>query len=165
MSDGVREGFLGLGSNQGDREAHLRAALAALPDRGVEVLATSSLYETAPVGEFAGPQPDYLNLVARVRTELEPDQLLAVCKRLEIERGRDLSGPRHGPRPLDLDLLTLGDLELEGPDLVIPHPALTGRRFVLEPLLELDPGARLPDGTVLAAALAGLDPGGVRRLR
>jgi 2-amino-4-hydroxy-6-hydroxymethyldihydropteridine diphosphokinase len=153
-----RVGYLGLGSNVGDREAHLRAAVAALREHGVQVEAVSSLYETEPVGEIPD-QPDFLNAVARVRTELEPEGLLDLCKAIEIEHGRLLGGARHGPRPLDVDVLTLGDLELETERLTLPHPQVTSRRFVLEPLLELDPELALPDGTRLADALAGLGPG------
>ena len=110
-------------------------------------------------------QPDFLNAAVRVRTELEPLALLDLCKAIEAERGRLFGAPRHGPRPLDVDLLLLGDLELENERLTLPHPEVTSRRFVLEPLLELDPQLRLPDGTSLAAALESLEPGQrVRRL-
>ncbi len=81
-----------------------------------------------------------------------------LCKEIEAERGRR-RGPRHGPRPLDLDLLLLGDLELSTERLTLPHPEVTSRRFVLVPLLELDPELALPDGTRLADALAALGPG------
>jgi 2-amino-4-hydroxy-6-hydroxymethyldihydropteridine diphosphokinase len=148
--------YLGMGSNVGDRRGHLRAAVAALDDHGVEVEAVSSLYETEPVGELLD-QPDFLNAVARVRTELDPESLLDLCKAIEVERGRMLGGQRHGPRPLDLDLLLVDDVELDSERLTLPHPEVTSRRFVLEPLLELDPGLTLPDGTVLADALAALE--------
>jgi 2-amino-4-hydroxy-6-hydroxymethyldihydropteridine diphosphokinase len=148
-------GYLGLGSNVGDREQHLRAALAALPDHGVEVEAVSSLYETEPVGEIA-EQQDFLNAAARVSTGLEPEELLDVCKAIEVEHGRLFGAPRHGPRPLDLDVLLLGELELESERLQLPHPQVTSRRFVLVPLLELDPELTLPDGTRLDQALDAL---------
>jgi 2-amino-4-hydroxy-6-hydroxymethyldihydropteridine diphosphokinase len=154
----VRVGYLGLGSNVGDREAHLGAALAALREHGVEVDATSSLYETEPVGEVLD-QPDFLNAAVRIRTDLEPEALLDVCKSIEVEQGRMLGGQRHGPRPLDVDLLLLGNIELRTERLTLPHPEVTRRRFVLAPLLELDPGLQLPDGTRLDDALAGLGPG------
>jgi 2-amino-4-hydroxy-6-hydroxymethyldihydropteridine diphosphokinase len=153
-----RTGYLGLGSNVGDREEHLRAALRLLPEHGVQVEAVSSLYETEPVGEILD-QPDFLNAAARIRTALEPEQLLDACKAIEIEQGRMFAGPRHGPRPLDLDLLLLGDVELDGERLRLPHSEVTSRRFVLAPLLELDPDLALPDGTRLDAALAALGPG------
>ena len=158
MADPERVGYLGLGSNVGDREEHLRAALELLREHGVEVEAVSSLYETEPVGEILD-QPDFLNAVARIRTELEPEELLEVCKAIEVERGRMFAGPRHGPRPLDVDLLLLGDLELADETLTLPHRDLTGRRFVLIPLLELDPQLALPDGTRLDRALEDLPEG------
>jgi 2-amino-4-hydroxy-6-hydroxymethyldihydropteridine diphosphokinase len=154
----VRTGYLGLGSNVGDSAAHLRAAIELLPRRGVEVAAVSSAYVTAPVGEVLD-QPDFLNAAIRVSTQLAPEALLDACKAVEAERGRPLAAPRHSPRPLDVDLLLLGDLELASERLTLPHPEVTRRRFVLVPLLELDPGLALPDGTRLAAALAALPAG------
>jgi 2-amino-4-hydroxy-6-hydroxymethyldihydropteridine diphosphokinase len=147
-----RIGFLGLGSNVGDRVEHLQAALALLPEHGVQVEAVSSTYETEPVGEILD-QPDFLNAAARISTELEPEELLDACKAIEFEQGRMFGGPRHGPRPLDVDVLLLGDIQLESERLTLPHPQVTARRFVLEPLVELDPDLRLPDGTVLRDAL------------
>ena len=154
----MRAGYLGLGSNVGDRAAHLRAAIEALNRGGAEVEASSSLYETEPVGEVLD-QPDFLNAAVRVRTDLEPEALLDLCKAIEVERGRLLDAPRHSPRPLDLDLLLLGDLELTTDRLTLPHREVRSRRFVLEPLLELDPGLELPDGTELARVLAELGGG------
>lgn len=154
----VRIGYLGLGSNVGDRESHLRAAIEGLCERGVEVEAVSSTYETEPVGEVLD-QPDFLNAAIRVRTDLQPEVLLDVCKEVEVARGRALDAPQHSPRPLDIDLLLLGDLELETERLTLPHPEVTSRRFVLLPLLELAPELALPDGTRLADALAALSPG------
>ena len=154
-------GYLGLGSNVGDREGHLRAAAEMLAERGIEVEAVSSMYETEPVGEILD-QPDFLNAAIRVRTELGPEELLDVCKEIEAERGRALDAPRHSPRPLDVDLLLLGDLELETDRLTLPHREVRARRFVLLPLLELDPELTLPDGTRLGDALEGL--GGAQRV-
>jgi 2-amino-4-hydroxy-6-hydroxymethyldihydropteridine diphosphokinase len=151
-------GYLGLGSNVGEREENLRAAVRTLGERGVEVEAVSSAYETEPVGEVLD-QPDFLNAAIRIRTELEPEALLDVCKEVEAERGRDLDAARHSPRPLDVDLLLLGELELATDRLTLPHPEVASRRFVLAPLLELDPELALPDGTRLSAALAALGPG------
>jgi 2-amino-4-hydroxy-6-hydroxymethyldihydropteridine diphosphokinase len=151
-----RAAYLGLGSNVGDREAHLRAAVTALREHGVQVEAVSSLYETEPVGEVLD-QPDFLNAVVRVRTGMEPEELLDLCKAIEVAQGRMLGGQRHGPRPLDVDLLLVGDLELQSDRLTLPHPQVTERRFVLEPLLELDPRLALPDGTSLAERLDSLE--------
>ncbi|HEY7150623.1 MAG TPA: 2-amino-4-hydroxy-6-hydroxymethyldihydropteridine diphosphokinase [Solirubrobacterales bacterium] len=154
----TRVAYLGLGSNVGDREGHLRAAVDALGEHGVEVEAVSSLYETEPVGEFLD-QPDFLNAVVRIGTGLEPEDLLDLCKAIEVEQGRMLGGQRHGPRPLDVDVLLVGDLELQSDRLTLPHPEVAERRFVLEPLLELDPGLALPDGTSLADRLTALEGG------
>jgi 2-amino-4-hydroxy-6-hydroxymethyldihydropteridine diphosphokinase len=151
-------GYLGLGSNVGDSAAHLRAAIELLPAHGVEVEAVSSVYVTEPVGEVLD-QPDFLNAAIRIRTGLEPEQLLDACKEVEAERGRSFAAPRHSPRPLDVDLLLLGDLELESERLRLPHREVISRRFVLAPLLELDPELTLPDGTRLADVLAALPEG------
>jgi 2-amino-4-hydroxy-6-hydroxymethyldihydropteridine diphosphokinase len=124
----------------------------------VEVEAVSSAYETEPVGEILD-QPDFLNAAARICTELEPEELLDLCKAIEVEQGRMFAAPRHGPRALDLDLLMLGDLELRTERLTLPHPEILSRRFVLAPLLELDPELCLPDGTSLGDALERLGPG------
>jgi 2-amino-4-hydroxy-6-hydroxymethyldihydropteridine diphosphokinase len=121
------------------------------------VEAVSSIYETEPVGEILD-QPDFLNAVVRIRTALGPEELLDLCKAIEAEHGRAFGGPRHGPRPIDIDLLLLGDRELTTERLTVPHPQVTSRRFVLAPLLELDPQLRLPDGTELRAALEALEP-------
>jgi 2-amino-4-hydroxy-6-hydroxymethyldihydropteridine diphosphokinase len=145
-------GYLGLGSNEGDRLGNLRAARAALERHGVEVTGASSVYETAPQGEVTD-QPAFLNACLRVRTELEPEPLLDVCKRVERELGREPGGPRHGPRPIDVDLLLLGGREHSSDRLTLPHAEVTSRRFVLEPLLELEPELALPDGTPLADSL------------
>jgi 2-amino-4-hydroxy-6-hydroxymethyldihydropteridine diphosphokinase len=153
-----RVGYIGLGSNLGDRESHLGKASADLAEHEITVEAVSSLYETEPVGEILD-QPDFLNAAARVRTSLDPVQLLDVCKAIEVEHGRAFAGPRHGPRPIDLDLLLLGDIEMTTSRLILPHPEITRRRFVLVPLLELDPGLTLPDGTQLQDALGRLPEG------
>lgn len=154
-----RIGYLGLGSNVGDRPGHLRAAVELLNQRpGVAVEAISSAYETEPVGRVLD-QPDFLNAAVRISTELEPEPLLDACKAIEVARGRVLGGPRHGPRPLDVDLLLLGGLELRTERLTLPHPEAASRRFVLEPLLELDPRLRLPDGSALSKALEELGEG------
>ena len=149
--------FLGLGSNVGDRMANLNAALERLRSTpSVEVLRASSVYETEPLGEVAD-QRDFYNAAVEVRSALEPHRLLDECKRIEGELGRR-PGLRHGPRPIDVDLLLVGETTLADERLVLPHPEVTRRRFVLIPLLELDPELALPDGTRLADALAVLEP-------
>jgi len=155
-------GYLGLGSNEGDRVAALRAARAALHRRALRVTASSSLYVTAPQGEVLD-QPDFLNAVVAIETSLEPEELLAACKDVERSLGRPQGGPRHGPRPIDVDVLLLGALELRSERLELPHPQITARRFVLEPLLELDPALRLPGGAELAPLLAAVGDQRVER--
>ena len=136
----------------GDRLANLRAAREALARHGVEVLASSSVYETAPQGEVTD-QPDFLNACIEIRTDLEPEALLDVCKEVERELGRAQGGVRRGPRSIDVDVLLLDELEHRSDRLTLPHAEVATRRFVLEPLLELDPALRLPDGTRLEELL------------
>ena len=145
-------GYLGLGSNEGDRHGNLRSARDELGRAGIRVESSSSAYETAPQGEMLD-QPDFLNACLRVETVLGPEELLDACKEVERKLGRTPGGPRHGPRPIDVDVLLLGDIRWSSERLSLPHPEVTSRRFVLEPLLELDPGLRLPDGSALADAL------------
>ena len=154
----TRPGFLGLGSNIGDRRAHLEAAVATLPEHGVTVLASSSVYETEPVG-LVLDQPEFYNACLRVQTGLEPEPLLAACKEVERAIGREAGGVRHGPRVIDVDLLLLGQLEYRSERLTLPHPEVSSRRFVLVPLLELDPDLALPAGERLADKLAALGDG------
>src|SRR5438309_3518485 len=131
--DGVVRAFLGLGSNLGNRRRHLREAVAGLPD----VVAVSSVYETEPVGGPEGQGP-YLNLVVELDTDLTPRQLLEVAGRLEEAAGR-VRAERWGARTLDVDVLLVGELVVDEPDLVIPHPRMWERRFVVAPLGELSP--------------------------
>ncbi len=156
-------GYLGLGSNLGARREHLQAAVDELRRRGLEVQASSGTYDTEPVGPVAD-QPDFLNACLRIVTELEPEPLLDLLKATERTVGRRPDATRQGPRTIDVDLLLLGGLSLTIPRLTLPHPEVTARRFVLVPLLELDPALSLPDGTSLRAALRALGPGqSVRR--
>jgi 2-amino-4-hydroxy-6-hydroxymethyldihydropteridine diphosphokinase len=157
-------GYLGLGSNVGDRRGFLEAAVERLPHHGVRVLASSPVYETEPVGEVLD-QPDFLNACIRIDTELGPEELLDACKDVERELGRDLEGAiRHGPRPIDVDLLLLDDVEHNSERLTLPHEQVLSRRFVLIPLLELDMELATPSGERLADALAALPVAeGVRR--
>jgi 2-amino-4-hydroxy-6-hydroxymethyldihydropteridine diphosphokinase len=142
---------------------NLRAARDTLVLYGVAVEASSSVYETAPQGEVTD-QADFLNAALRVRTALGPEELLDAAKSIEREFGRAPGGVRHGPRPIDVDVLLLGDLEYSSQRLTLPHREVTGRRFVLEPLLELDAGLALPDGTALAPLLDEVRDQPVRRV-
>jgi 2-amino-4-hydroxy-6-hydroxymethyldihydropteridine diphosphokinase/dihydroneopterin aldolase len=137
-----RDGVLALGANLGDREATLAQAVAQLAvTPGLEVVATSPVVETDPVG---GPeQPDYLNAVVAIRSTLTPHALLAACLAVERRHGRERRA-RWAARTLDVDVITYGDLVLDTPDLVLPHPRAAGRAFVLAPWAALDPQARLP---------------------
>ena len=156
-------GYLGLGSNIGDRRAHLEDAVAALPACDVTVVASSSVYETEPVG-LVLDQRDFLNACLRIETAHGPEQLLGACKEVERVVGRAPRGVRHGPRAIDVDLLMLDNLEYESERLMLPHPEVRSRRFVLAPLLELDPAVTLPGGESLALAASRLGSGQAVRL-
>jgi 2-amino-4-hydroxy-6-hydroxymethyldihydropteridine diphosphokinase len=147
-----RIGLLGLGSNVGERRQHLQAAVQALPAVGVEVLACSSLYDTDPVGEILD-QASFLNACLRVRTALEPLELLDAVKGIERELGRPREYRRHSPRAIDIDVLLLGDLRLRHERMTLPHAQVLTRRFVLIPALELDFELATPEGQRLADAL------------
>ena len=141
--------FVGLGSNLGEREATLWKALEGLgATEGIEVVAVSSLRETDPVGMV--DQPCFVNAAAALETSLRPRELLERLLDVERSLGRDRAvEERWGPRTLDLDLLLYGGESIDEPGLEVPHPRLAERAFVLEPLLELDPDLRLPDGRPL----------------
>jgi 2-amino-4-hydroxy-6-hydroxymethyldihydropteridine diphosphokinase len=157
-------GYLGLGSNVGDRRANLQAAVELLWAHDVAVLASSSVYETEPVGEVLD-QRAFFNACVRVETDLDPEGLLDACKAVERALGRELEGSpgyvRHGPRPIDVDLLLLGDRRHSSERLTLPHREVTARRFVLIPLLELDPELRVPGHGRAADALG--EENGVHR--
>jgi 2-amino-4-hydroxy-6-hydroxymethyldihydropteridine diphosphokinase len=142
--------YVGLGANLGDREATIRAAVAALPG----VSAVSTLRETDPVG--VADQPRFLNGVAALETELTARELLDILLAVERQLGRERR-ERWGPRTIDLDLLLYGDAELDEPGLTVPHPLLHERRFVLEPLAELAPGLVVPGRGRVEDLLAELD--------
>jgi 2-amino-4-hydroxy-6-hydroxymethyldihydropteridine diphosphokinase len=154
----ARIGYLGLGSNVGDRRGQLERAVAALPRHGVGVLATSSVYETEPVG-LVLDQRDFYNACVRIETAHGPEELLDACKEVERGLGREAGGVRHGPRPIDVDVLLLDSLEHRSPRLTLPHPEVLARRFVLVPLLELDPELTLPRGERVADGLAAVGGG------
>ncbi len=136
----LKTAYLGLGSNVGDRAANLRAAVAALSALG-KVTGVSSIYETEPVESVA--QPWFLNCVVALRTKLMPKQLLARVLALEQQLGRRRTYSK-GPRTIDIDILLFGSSVVDAPGLVVPHPALHERRFVLEPLAEIAPDVRHP---------------------
>ncbi len=132
MNSVRRRAFLGLGTNLGDRQAHLVEAVEAIPD----LVATSSVYETEPVG---GPEQDaYLNLVVEVETAMTPHELLALCRSLERAAGRERR-IRWGPRTLDVDVLWIEGVTVDEPELTVPHPRMYQRNFVVVPLLEIAP--------------------------
>ncbi len=145
MTRRTTRAWIGLGSNLGDRQANLDGALEALAVvEGIEVLRFSTWIETRPVG---GPsdQPNYLNGVCEIECDATPEDLLWLLQAIEIQYGRERRGvPPNSPRTLDCDLLFYGDEELASPDLVVPHPRMEERLFVLEPLNELEPDMRLP---------------------
>jgi 2-amino-4-hydroxy-6-hydroxymethyldihydropteridine diphosphokinase len=152
----VTTAFVGIGSNLGEPERQIAAALDQLAaEEGVEVVAVSRLLETEPVGYR--DQPNFLNGAAQLETELPPPELLERLLAIETRLGRVRGeGPRFGPRTIDLDLLLYGDETIDEPGLTVPHPRLAERRFVLEPLAELDPALEIPGLGSVQALLAGL---------
>jgi 2-amino-4-hydroxy-6-hydroxymethyldihydropteridine diphosphokinase len=151
----VTRAYVALGANLGDRERTLREAVDALgAEEGVEVVAVSTLRETEPVG--VGEQPLYLNGAVALATTLSATDLLARLLAVELRFGRTRIAGEHGPRTLDLDLLLYGDEQIEEPGLTVPHPRLHERRFVLEPLADLDPGLVVPGHGTVESLLSGL---------
>jgi 2-amino-4-hydroxy-6-hydroxymethyldihydropteridine diphosphokinase len=149
--------FVGIGSNLGEPERKIAAALEQLAaEDGIDLVAVSTLRETEPVGYL--DQPNFLNGAARIETELPPrelmERLLAIESRLGRLRGE---GPRFGPRTIDLDLLLYGGETIDEPGLTVPHPRLAERRFALEPLAELAPGLEIPGVGPVQALLAELE--------
>jgi len=149
--------YVGLGSNIGDRLAHLKAAVQALESRGIVVKEASSVYETDPVGP---PQPDFLNAAVALEADLPPVELVAALKQVEAEIGRQ-QAERWGPRVIDLDLLLYGEQTVSEPGITVPHPELTNRAFALVPVLEMDGDVELPSGEPLSA-FCEKDPAGIR---
>ena len=145
--------YVGIGSNLGDRETTIRQALALLAKR-VDVVAVSSLRETEPWGY--ADQPPFLNGAAELETTLAPRELLDAMLGVERTLGRERTGPRFGPRTIDLDLLLYGDDRIDEPGLRVPHPRLHERAFVLEPLAELDPALEIPGRGRVQTLLAAL---------
>jgi 2-amino-4-hydroxy-6-hydroxymethyldihydropteridine diphosphokinase len=148
----VTTAFIGVGSNVGDREAFVRRGIQEIGDADeITVEKISSLYATAPIG--GPPQRSFINLVVKVDTALSPRGLLEALQEIEQRIGREPSDIRWGPRVVDLDILTFGDDKVSEPDLEIPHPRMKERRFVLIPLLEIEPDAADPWGSRYADAL------------
>jgi 2-amino-4-hydroxy-6-hydroxymethyldihydropteridine diphosphokinase len=148
--------FLGLGSNVGDRLGNLQRGVDRLHTaRGLRVDEVSAVYETAPVG--GPPQDDFLNMAVRVATTRSPRGLLRACRRAERDAGR-VRDVRWGPRTLDVDILLYDQRVVATRRLTVPHPRLVERSFALVPLIEVAPGARLPDRRSLVQVLAGLAP-------
>jgi 2-amino-4-hydroxy-6-hydroxymethyldihydropteridine diphosphokinase len=141
----MTQAFLGLGSNVGERRSFCRRAVAELEaTEDIHVARCSSLYETSPVG--GPPQRSFVNMVCEIATDLDSRVLLERCKAIEQRLGREPTEMRWGPRVVDIDVLTFGDEKINEPGLEIPHPRMTERRFVLIPLLEIEPGAADPWG-------------------
>jgi 2-amino-4-hydroxy-6-hydroxymethyldihydropteridine diphosphokinase len=159
-------GYLGLGSNVGDRRMNLQATIELLWAHEVVVLASSSVYETEPVGEVPD-QREFYNACVRIETELKPEALLDACKAVERAFGRKQAGEegyvKDGPRAIDVDVLLLGDAEYSSERLTLPHREVASRRFVLVPLLELAPHLEIPGSGPAVDALAALSGQGVRR--
>jgi 2-amino-4-hydroxy-6-hydroxymethyldihydropteridine diphosphokinase len=151
---------LSLGSNLGDREAALNAALAGLSAADVRIVAVSPAYETEYVGG-SEPQPDYLNAVAVVETDKAPYDLLEVAQGVEAALGR-VRVERWGPRTVDIDIVVYDDLVSEDPRLMLPHPLAADRAFVLVPWHDVEPSAALPDGRSVESMLDQLETQGVR---
>ena len=147
--------FVGIGSNLGDREAHVRSALELLAaEKEIKVLAVSELRETEPVGPVE--QGPFVNGAVRLATELPPRQLLERLLAIEQRLGR-VRKERFGPRTIDLDLLVYGDAVVDEPGLMVPHPRLHERRFALEPLADLAPDLVVPGSGPISALLAKLE--------
>ncbi|MCL5292980.1 MAG: 2-amino-4-hydroxy-6-hydroxymethyldihydropteridine diphosphokinase [Actinobacteria bacterium] len=145
--------FLGFGSNLGDRRENLHKAVKGLESRGVSIRRASSVYETAPIG--FEEQPDFLNAVVEVKTSATPEELFDICREVEISLGR-VGRERWGPRVIDVDLLLYEDIIKKSDALVLPHPRLVERLFVLAPLLEIAPDLKLPDNGRLDGYLEGV---------
>jgi 2-amino-4-hydroxy-6-hydroxymethyldihydropteridine diphosphokinase len=151
----VTRAYVGLGANLGDRARTLREAVQALGfEEGIEVVAASALRETEPVG--VGEQPRFLNGAVSLDTTLSAQELLDRLLAVEQSFGRVRVPGEHGPRTLDLDLLLYGDEPIDEPGLTVPHPHLHERRFVLEPLAELDPGLVVPGHGTVESLLRGV---------
>ena len=156
-----RTAYLALGANIGDTEANLRAAATMLRERGCEVTGASSLYLTKPIG--VTDQPDFTNAVVSVMTSLDPHDLLDTCRRIERELGREKT-IRWGPRVMDVDILLYEGADVDDDELVIPHPRILDRAFVLVPLAEIAPDIEVAHGVTAREAAQRIDQTGVRKV-
>ncbi len=155
--------YIGVGSNLADPVWQVKAgfaALAALPE--TTLVQTSQLYGNPPMGPV--PQPDYVNAVAEIDTQISPEPLLAALKEIENQAGRDLNGQRWGPRPLDLDILLFADQHYVSDTLTIPHPGMLERAFVLYPLADIAPTVMIPGAGRLSEVLKRVDTSGMTLL-
>ena len=158
----MQTAFLGLGSNLGDRGSSIREAVDRLDKlSGTRVVKVSSLYETAPVGYEE--QPDFLNAVVQVQTELSPTELLRAVLGIEHDMGR-VRSLRWGPRVIDIDILLYDNVTIRTADVEIPHPRMAERAFVIAPLAEIAPDIRLPDGRTPPEVLGDLGHQRVQRI-
>ena len=147
--DMLHDVWLGLGSNLGDRRTNMLGGVRYLLDRGMELIKCSGIYETEPVGYT--DQPDFYNMVVHVRSALSPLELLEACQKAEKKMKRE-STFRWGPRTLDVDILYIDDLVVDLPELIVPHPRIGERAFVLGPLAEIDPGILQSRGLTQSAS-------------
>jgi 2-amino-4-hydroxy-6-hydroxymethyldihydropteridine diphosphokinase len=146
--------YLGLGTNMGDRDAQLRAAVAAIAAiPATTLLRQSPIYESKPWGKT--DQPDFLNMVVEISTQLEPHTLHRHLEKIERDMGRDReTSEKWGPRPIDIDLLLYGTRTLKTASLVVPHPRMWERHFVMRPLADLAPDLTIPEGMPISSLLA-----------
>ncbi|PMO96415.1 2-amino-4-hydroxy-6-hydroxymethyldihydropteridine diphosphokinase [Vibrio breoganii] len=153
--------YIAVGSNLGDPVAQAKQAIESLRDLPrSRVIKASSLYSSTPMGPQN--QPDYINAVVKIETELQPLELLDNTQKIENEQGRVRKEERWGPRTLDLDIILYGDETIDQPRLVVPHYGMREREFVLYPLLEIEPNLILPDGSALSQLIESVDRNGLQ---
>ncbi|MEZ9328178.1 2-amino-4-hydroxy-6-hydroxymethyldihydropteridine diphosphokinase [Vibrio breoganii] len=153
--------YIAVGSNLGDPVAQAKQAIERLRDLPrSRVIQASSLYSSTPMGPQN--QPDYINAVVKIETELQPLELLDNTQKIENEQGRVRKEERWGPRTLDLDIILYGDETIDQPRLVVPHYGMREREFVLYPLLEIEPNLILPDGSALSQLIESVDRNGLQ---
>ena len=155
--------YLGLGSNLQSPVTQVKSAIAELAEQpGIKLDKVSSLYRSKPLADMQ--QPDYINAVVEIRTDLDVEQLLKICQSLEDVHARDRTAERWGARTLDIDILLFGDQEINESHLTVPHKGMRERNFVLYPLAELDPKLKLPDNTNISDLVAHCSTEGLLRI-